>query len=88
MTKKENIVFKKTKESSTYKAALERAPEDDREKIEDMTRALSEKLSGIVDKLFYISQDPKLSAKLREELIRMSKNPTSLNEEVTEDGES
>lgn len=88
MSKKDNILLQRLKKLDTYKAALSRAPEEDRDRIEKSVREFSNQFSTIIDKLFYIAQDPKLSAKLKEELLRIDKSPVTRKEEVTENGES
>ena len=88
MSKKDNVILERVKKSNTYKVAMERAPEEERESIEETVKNVSEKFTGLIDKLFYIAQDPALTAKLRQELIRMGKDPAARKEEVTEDGES
>lgn len=85
--KKSNVVLDRVMKSKIYEAALERAPEEDREKIVRSVEAASGQFNTLIEKLFVIAQDPKLSALLREELLRIAKNPMP-QKEVTEDGES
>lgn len=88
MSEEKNIILERMKEMDAYEEALGRVSPEERPKIEKTIESVSMQFSTLIDKLFCIAQDPKLSAQLKEELLRMSKDPKSRKREVTENGES
>lgn len=88
MKDESKVIFDRVKKTKAYKQAMDRAEEADRDAIENSAKQLAERFEGLADKLFAIVQDPKLSAKLREELLLMSKNPKHRKQGIKNDGES
>jgi hypothetical protein len=76
MSDNDGLILKRIKALESYRQALERAPEEERQQIEKKFEHVASKFDLLIAKLYAISQDPKLSESLREELLRIAKDPT------------